>query len=781
VSDILAPQAPQPASKTFVLGEKLKLRSSIALVALAVLAHLVLGLVLLPGWMFSKYPDFAHLLLGGRLGPDEGADISPLYLLLNLWLSPHVLRVLQSVLGSLTVAGVFLIGRSLMGRAAGWIALGVATVLAPLLLYEATLEPDLLILVTNVAALVVLVRRNPSDRPQSALLAGVLLGLSSAFRPSNLAVLGVVVLWLAYSSRTGGWRRSVVTSVGTLACGLLMLLLPVGLVRAVLGQPLAATMSVGEMLHICNRPEGNGIGYQSPSLVKLLEQQLRSRERPDPFHSIYRRFARAAEGPQLSAVSCELYWAEKTGAFVRNEPAAWLRLVWAKFIVFLAGPDAHDIAELRQAELKLPVPPFVSFRVVTAAGLAGLAACLLRRRKVGVLGPYLAAMLAVSLVFCVTSRYALMVLPVWCVLAGAYVAAVANAFRRPRELVPLFFALLLPLTVWFSPELRAATRLAKRAALAGIAASDMERAARAGLLSEAEDSFVRAQAAQPLLRISRDLSQVPFERPELARASAIQSESLFGVSQGADAFLQAKLLALAGECERALPLTEQAAAAKFFGAVWDVAMDPDLLAAECLLSRGDRANAAERVSRSLKHHPGTLSGLAWAAAADRSSGKRDLPPETELRLLHDPLDAGYAFSLALLAWGDAAGALEEIDRVLRDLPEVGVVRYQRARSLLALGRTDEALKDYARALIDFPAHGYETHPFDAAVAEKLSTNPNDPALLTLAAEHARRGGRFVEAREAAEKAVAAYGPLAPQRLKDLLRWLATVRSSPLDH
>jgi Dolichyl-phosphate-mannose-protein mannosyltransferase len=728
--------------------------------------------------MFSKYPDFAQLLLQSRLQPEEGGDISPLYLLVNLSLSPEFLRVLQSILGSLALVAVFLIGRTLFGRVAGWVALALAALAAPLLLYEATLEPDLLILVANVGALALLVVGNPREHPRVAYLAGAILGLSSALRPSNLLLVLVAVLWLGWTARALGWRRIIRTAGGMLACGVVMLMLPLGLLRASVGQQLTATMSVGEMLHICNRPEGNGIGYQSPSLVKLVEQQVRSRERPDPFHAIYRRFARAAEGPQLSPLGCERYWVNRTTAFIHHEPLAWLRLVGAKFLVFLAGPDAHDVAEVRQAEQSLPVPPLASFRFLTAAGLAGLAACALRRRPVRMLGPYLLAILAVSLVFCVTSRYALMVLPVWCALAGAFVAGVGQNLRRPRELVSSGLALLVPLAISFGPGLRASTRVVERGGLAGAAATEMEHAVRAGHLKEAEDAFTRAQAAQPLLRLSRDLSSVPFERPELARASAAQSEQRFGVASGADSYFQAKLLALGGECERGLPLADRSAQQGFFAAVWDVSLDADLLAAECLLSQGNAPAARERVTRSLQHRPGTLTGLAWATAADRSVGRRDGSAERELRALHDPLSAGYALSQALLSWGDAAGALEETDRVLAALPEAGVVRYVRARSLLALSRNGEALDEYQRALAAFPAHGYETKPFDAAIAEARTANPSSPAVLALAAEHEKRAGRLTESREAAEKAAASYGVLAPQRLRDLLRWLQSLPPMP---
>ena len=595
---------PAPAPSGIASGAWTWRRSTLLLPLLAGALHFALGLFLLPGWMFSKYPDFARLLVAHRLQPDEGADTSPLYLLLNLAVAPRPLRVLQSLLGSVAVVAVFFIARALFGRVAGWLALALATLAAPLFLYEATLEPDLLILVANVIALALLVTTRDGRR-KTAIWAGALLGLSSALRPSNLALLVVAVLWLAWSQRAAG-RHAMRVAGATLAAGVLMLAIPLAIVRATVGQQLTATMSVGVMLHICNRPEGNGIGYQSPTLVTLLEQQVRSPDHPDPFHAIYRRFARAAEGQQLTAAACERYWAARTAAFVRHEPMAWLELMWAKFLAFLAGPDAHDIAEVRQAERSLPVPPLLSFRFLTAVGLAGLVASALRRRSSGPLAPYLGAMLCVSLIFCVTSRYALMVVPVWAVLAGAFIEGFWSSRRQPRALALSVAALLVPLAVTFNPGFRDAARVVERGAAAGAAATQMEQAVRRAHARDAEEAFGRAQAAQPLVRMTRDLSAVGFESSALARTSARMSAERYGTSEGPDAWFEAKLLVLAGDCTAAAEFADRAAAQHFFAAVWDVALDGDLLAADCLLQQGDRRGARERIQRSLQRQPGTL-------------------------------------------------------------------------------------------------------------------------------------------------------------------------------
>jgi tetratricopeptide (TPR) repeat protein len=182
--------------------------------------------------------------------------------------------------------------------------------------------------------------------------------------------------------------------------------------------------------------------------------------------------------------------------------------------------------------------------------------------------------------------------------------------------------------------------------------------------------------------------------------------------------------------------------------------------------------ARTRVERSLQR-PGTLSGLAWAAAADRLQAA-GWTRGAELRALHDPMSAGR-LGQALLAWRPG-GRPEEADRVLASLPESGVVLHLRARALLALGKRPEALAAYGKALQAFPAHGHETRPFESLVAEARAAHPDSQPVLALVAEHAARSGRLDEARETAEKALTAHGVLAPPELRELVRWLRLAQS-----
>ena len=135
-------------------------KEAVGVAALA-LVHVGLGLWLLPDSMFSKYPDAARLLAAGRLNLETGADFSPFYLWLNAACPPGALRVLQSLIGGGCVAGVYVIARTGFGRVAGFVGAGAFSLALPVLLYEATLEPDVWIMGLNTLALALLLQPNP--------------------------------------------------------------------------------------------------------------------------------------------------------------------------------------------------------------------------------------------------------------------------------------------------------------------------------------------------------------------------------------------------------------------------------------------------------------------------------------------------------------------------------------------------------------------------------------------------------------------------------------------
>lgn len=712
---------------------------------LTCLLHVVLGLGLLPGWMFGKYPDSARMLSAGRLSPEQGADFSPLYLLLNVVLSPGPLRLLQSIAGAVGLVAVYVLGARLVSRTAGLVAAALLAVTVPVLLYEATLEPDLLVMVFNLAALALLAAASPGFRMPSVVGAGVLLGLSGATRPTGLFILGFAALWVAREAWGDGRRRFLAPAV-LLGVGFVASALPTLAVRAKVGSQLGATMSAGAVLHMGNRPEGTGLGAQPPTLLKQYEAQLRSPDRPDYAHHLYREFARADTGQALSPADAELFWVKKTLAFARWEPGSFLGLVGRKLAFFLFGPDGHDLVEVRRAEARLGAWPLVSAQVLGLLGLAGLLVALWRRERVGLVLMYLVASSALALGFYVVSRYRVAALPAWALLVGVLVSTAVQARRRPRELAVCVGLVVAACTLpVLFPFVRDVQRQFERGETNAADSGALASALAAGRHDEATRAFVRLQAAQPFTALLRNVRGVPFESPEVAAHSAALSLERFGADTPMDLFFMAELARRAGQCEQAL--TAARAAVGFRGVLYDTSLDPRLVAARCELAQGDRPGALADAVRSLEERGGTLDALAFAVAAAEALGDpRREEWEQELFALHDSLDARHARGSARLVWGNAAGALADAEGVLALFPDLAPTEYLRASALAALGRHEEAVRSYTVALQRTPTAAFPTGPLEQAVAARLAEAPDAWRVVALAAEHHLRAGRLELAR-----------------------------------
>lgn len=739
-----------PAAIRPILARVARIRPAhLALLALAGV-HAALGVALAPSPLFAKYPVLAARLRAGELTAAQVGDASPLYLLLNLALAPDALRVVQAVAAAATVVVVHVLARRAAGPLAGWVAAAALALAQGWALYGAVLEPDLLIGALAAGAVLCLVA-GTTQRAAPAVAAGAQLGLAFALRPTAL-LLGIAALaWVARDPRTaparGRLRRVIALGAGFAA----LALAPGAVLHLRVPHDPRATMSGGAVLFLGHRPEGSGVGATYPTLLKLVELQDvgSAGHLPDQAHELFRTFAAAAEDEAASPAAAERFWAGKVLAFARREPAAFARqlLRTAAFVVASPADDA-DIPEVQEvlSRSRLPLLPL---RALALAGMAGLLLALRRGGPARLLVLWVAAFAASYLVFYYQSRYALAILPAFCALAGVGAARLWEARRAPATLGVRAAIALAPLCLVALPFVRQADRLAARRAAVPVR-SEAIALRNAGRLAEARDRLADEQAAFPdaVWPWSPHGYGLDAAAKDAALRAAERARARYGEADPVDAYLLAVLYAQGGRCDLALPLADRAAAAGFRAAVADSALDPDLLAADCLVAGGRRAEAYARVERSLARAPGTLDGLSRAIAAAVAdpalAGAARAAREEELRALHDPASADYALARALRRWGAPAEALAHADALAARLPAARpFAEFERAQALLALGRGLEAIGAYARALrIRFVMHGAER--FDAPLRQLAAARPADRGLAVVALSHFLRRGDAAE-------------------------------------
>ncbi len=606
--------------------------------------------------LFTKYTAAAADLRAGRLSPTRVADLSPVYLGLVAGVE-EVGASAQGLIG-LQVAALglvaFLAGATAWrwaGPMAGFTAAG-GVLGSRLALVNATeLEPEMLVLVLDVAALWLLARSRP--RP---LAAGIVLGLSTAARPTGLLVAAVAAVWLL-------WRaRERCPGIRARAAALLVvgLTLPLGAtataVHAVTGSWLL--MNPGTVFYEGWNPRATGLTGEVPTVVKDLEAALHF---PDALHEAYRVVTQRAAGEGASAKAINRYWTNHALRWIRSAPSAAGRLLARKVHATFSSYAAWDLATGAVTERLLPRVGWLPFGLLAVAALAG--ALVARHPVTPLLIGFVAARAAVPLIFYASARLRVPTLTGLAILAGFGCAAGWRAWRAGRGgqvtaavTAVVLVGLALSVPSHAEREDRHAWDLAldARAARARARRATDPAEARAWQVRVALDLSEPAAAAPTQVAVavrSRLTEQLPpARRFDLGVAAARASDWITA---------DAVFIGLAGAGYR--PVRG-----------WALCSSLAYHRARARLHLGDPAAALILAQRALTEAPGDPDVLALAARLERRAGDPTEASRLESALdrLNDPFTAARARAVAAGDAGDAGDAREQLRWLHQALPEL---------------------------------------------------------------------------------------------------------------
>ena len=360
------------------------------------------------------------------------------------WLAP---RLLQALLGALTVGLTAALavrgsrgarpapaarpegseaagGRSPARRRmpiAGWVAGALLALYGPVLYFEGELLPPSLILVLNAAALLLLAG---GGRPGRSLLrpglAGLLLGISAAVRPTSLLIAVAAAIWWMGGSAPRRLRG--------LALGAVLFIVPI------LPFTIANRVGGGETIAISSNGGINlwlGNGTDSDSLTAIQPGFAWDRLQVEPLRAgVTTRKGESA------------YWSGRAWREATADPGAWLAALGRKTLRLVGAwepPRNSDYQAAAGASRVLSLP-LVGFGLVAPLAFLGVVVGARRRRAgggapeerriPGLLIWVLAAVALENLLFFPTGRYRLEAVPALCALAGLGLEGVIRGGRR---------------------------------------------------------------------------------------------------------------------------------------------------------------------------------------------------------------------------------------------------------------------------------------------------------------------------------------------------------------
>jgi tetratricopeptide (TPR) repeat protein len=337
-------------------------------------------------------------------------------------------RIAHIIMGALTAAGMFLLGRRLFNEKAAWIA-GIVTTCYPLFIFfEGELLAPTITLFLDVIFLLLVFGIKKDKSVWRWILPGMVLGLRALATTNILAVVPVFWIWLILRGRARQWQGGrdsqrplprVWPAIAVFALGIVLIVAPVTIRNRMLQDDFVLVSSNAGL----NFYLGNSGKY---------DEKVGIRPGAD-FDELIDTHVRAGRrvGPEMSG-----YFFEEASRYIAANPAEYARLLLHKTYLFFRGGEIMRNQEIYTFREYSGILKLLLWKV-RLAGVVGLAfpfglllplawpGCLLAFRKRNgnaiLLIAYGAAYSATVIAFFITARYRLpVVLPMILILAHGW-------------------------------------------------------------------------------------------------------------------------------------------------------------------------------------------------------------------------------------------------------------------------------------------------------------------------------------------------------------------------
>jgi tetratricopeptide (TPR) repeat protein len=361
-------------------------------------------------------------------------------------------KVLQSLLCFGTAIFVFRLAERLSGRTAAIASSLAYAFYGTLIFYETMFLVEVLFLFFATWGMYRFVACFDSTSLRSWLFTGVLLGLAAITRPNVLIAIPFLALWMYLRSRgvPSLLRRAVRPAVLVAGVGLTILPITVRNI-AVTGEFILISSQGGINLYLGNNPSADGLTMLMPEVA--LDESVSWRQ----FGIVTTAAAEKATGRMLSESEVSAFWTSRALDFIRHSPGAFLSLVWRKCVYLVNGfenSDNLDIYYQRNRSLLYSLLVwsgiiYFPFGLLLPLAIVGVYACRHDSARFAPLYIYIVAYTPSIVLFLVTARHRLSLLPFLIVVAAAGVVALVRSWRALRmpQIVAASLLLVVPLLV----------------------------------------------------------------------------------------------------------------------------------------------------------------------------------------------------------------------------------------------------------------------------------------------------------------------------------------------
>lgn len=326
---------------------------------------------------------------------------------LNLW----AVRVIQLLMGVLNCLLIYLVGKRFFNHKIGVISAILMSGYVMFIFYEILIIPAALIILLNSFVILSSLELNTEPSKKNLIFYGILLGFVSLAEPGILLFALGIMIWFVFNFRKKSKEAIIIRSLFLLSG--IFFILSLNLLKNYIAHKdfILVSGHTGINFYIGNNPQATGLGdiplFLRPSQKGHLEDaQL---------------IAEEALNRRLRPSEVSNFWFYMGLDFIKNDPKSYLSLLLRKFSLFwkrLEPVDTMEFSFLRGDKLFLFLM-LNSFGLIGPLGLFGIFLCLKEFRKLFPLYIFVLSQMLAVILFFVTSRYRLVVVP-FMIVFGAY-------------------------------------------------------------------------------------------------------------------------------------------------------------------------------------------------------------------------------------------------------------------------------------------------------------------------------------------------------------------------
>ncbi|MEC7641314.1 MAG: DUF6427 family protein [Nitrospinota bacterium] len=392
-----------------------------------------------------------------------------------------VVQSIQILLSCFTPILIYFIGKCLFNERVGLVSTAIAVFYGVFIFYSGLLLKVTLSLFSSSLLILFLLRANRIPTKGNYFVVGLCLGVNILLRGNFLLLVPALFLAMIFFSPLA---RSKFHQALVFLLGVSLLVAPVTIRNFYLEQDFVLTSyDAGPSFYIGNHPRATGFQTHLPFV------------RPNPLYEEldFRAEAERKSGTPLKPSQVSKFWFVESFNFFRDDPAAFLKIVVKKFLLFFNNyeiPDNYDFAFMKSLTpaLKLGFIPFGALLVFST-----LAVFLYRWNNSDFWIVYIYGLVySLSVImFYVTSRFRVPLVPVLIPLAAFFVMEGWNKIRELKgSRLAVFIAVFISVSfIAFRPF--SITDFAFSQLKIGI---DYEEK---GMLAEAEAQYLKALEINP--------------------------------------------------------------------------------------------------------------------------------------------------------------------------------------------------------------------------------------------------------------------------------------------